>query len=88
MSPTMRIDGLDAKAVTQIFDGIVAGARTAQAKRADGKAKVAAVLTPGAEQGAEAARQDGAERVDHSAKLQQRLIDSGAKPLTSNAKVP
>ena len=86
--PTMKLDGLDAKAVTQIFDGIVEGSKSAQAKRADGKAKVARVLTPSAEQGAEAARQDGAERVDHSAKLQQKLIDSGAKPLTSNAKVP
>ena len=48
----------------------------------------AAVLTPSAEQGENVKRADGAERVDHSATLQQRLIDSGAKPLTSNAKVP
>jgi len=86
--PTMRLDGLDAKAIDRMFDGIVEGAKSAAAKRADGKAKVAAVLTPSAEQGENVKRADGAERVDHSATLQQRLIDSGAKPLTSNAKVP
>jgi hypothetical protein len=83
--PTMRLDGLDAKAVSQLFDGIVEGAKSAQAKRADGNAKVSKVLTPGAEQGENVKRADGAERVDHSAALQQRLIDSGSKPL--NAKV-
>ena len=43
------------------------------------------MLTPGAEQGENVKRADGAERVDHSAALQHRLIDSGSKPL--NAKV-
>ena len=83
--PTMKLDGLDAKAVTQIFDGIVEGSKSAQAKRADGKAKVASVLAPDAKQAEQIAREDGATRVDHSASLQQRLIDSGSKPL--NAKV-
>lgn len=83
--PTLRLDGLDAKAVGQIFDGIVEGAKAAREKRADGNAKVSKVLTPGADQGENVKREDGDVRVDHSAALQKKLIESGSKPL--NAKV-
>lgn len=82
--PTMRLDGLDAKAVGRIFDSVVAGARTAQAKREDAAKKVAGVFVPTTEQGERVAREDG-DAKDHSVSLQHRLIEAGKKPLNGKA---
>lgn len=82
--PSLRLDGLDAKAVERVFDGVVAGAEAAKAKREDSAKKVAGVFVPDAEQGERVAREDGATK-DHSVSLQQRLIEAGKKPLNGKA---
>lgn len=81
--PSLRLDGLDAKALATVFDGIVAGAESAAQKRADGARQIAGVLAPTAAQ-SDAVREDGAAK-DHSKGLQQRLEEAGRKPLNGKA---
>lgn len=81
--PSMRLDGLDAKAIASVFDGVVAGAEAAAAKREDSKKVVAGVLGTDAAQ-TEAVRADGAEK-DHSRSLQERIESMGRKPLKGGA---
>lgn len=57
--PTVKLDGLSDDGVHGVFTGLVEGARAKSAKRADGNAKVAAVMGVTAEQAADVAREDG-----------------------------
>lgn len=82
--PSMRLDGLDAKAVASVFDGLVAGAKVAAAKREDSNKRVAGVVVTTPSQ-VDAVRTDGA-TPDHSRSLQQRLEQSGTKPLKEIAR--
>lgn len=59
--PTLKLDGLSDDGVAGVFAGLVEPARAKAAKRADGNAKVASVLAPTADQGAEVAREDGSD---------------------------
>lgn len=82
--PTVKLDGLGADTLEGLYLGATATVAAQQAKRADGVAKVAEVLTPGADQVAGVAREDGA-AVNHTASLQARLVKRGSEPLTAKA---
>lgn len=57
--PTVKLDGLSDDGVNGVFVGLVEGARAKQTKRADGSAKVAAVMGTTTTQHEEVAREDG-----------------------------
>lgn len=57
--PSVKLDGLSDDGVNGVFTGLVEGARAKAAKRADGNARVAAVMGVTADQAADVAREDG-----------------------------
>lgn len=57
--PAVKLDGVSDDALAGMVTAFVEAARAKTAKRADGAAKVSAVLTPSTEQAEEVAREDG-----------------------------
>jgi len=81
--PSVKLDGLSDDGVNGVFTGLVEGARAKATKRADGNAKVAAVLGTTPEQAEEVAREDGAATNDPIAQ-QREALQSWGKRTTAN----
>lgn len=83
--PTVKLDGLSDDGVNGVFVGLVEGARAKQAKRADGNAKVAAVVGVAADQAADVAREDGVQSLDPIEMQREALASWGSKTTTTGS---
>lgn len=82
--PSVKLDGLSDDGVNGMFVALVEGARAKQTKRADGAAKVAAVMGTTTTQAEEVAREDGAASAfDPIAQQREALASWGSKTNTN-----
>ena len=83
-SPSVKLDGLSDERVAGMFEILVDSARAKSAKRADGAAKVAAVMGTTTTQAEEVAREDGAASAfDPIAQQREALASWGSKTNTN-----
>lgn len=75
-SPSVKLDGLSDERVAGMFEILVDSARARQAKRADGAAKVAAVMGTTTTQAEEVAREDGAANTTDPIAMQREALAS------------
>lgn len=80
--PTVKLDGLGNDTIDGMYLATTAKAAEQDARRDDGQNALSRVLTPGAEQSGNVAREDG-EPENPSVVLQRKLEERGKAPLTT-----